>query len=154
APRPLLFANSDNDRIFPMDGNRRIIARLRQLYKMYDKPELVDEYVSKGGHDYRSDLRVAVFKWINKHLKHDTGEVKDDDSKPLEGKELRVFPEDKDIPKDALNGKIDETFVPLAKVTLPKQSEFAEWKKGLLKELREKSFRALPAEIPRLQMKA
>ena len=40
APRPLLFANSDKDGIFPMDGNRRIIERLRTLYKMYGKPEL------------------------------------------------------------------------------------------------------------------
>src|SRR5262245_22091134 len=77
APRPLLFANSDNDRIFPMDGNRRIIARLRALYQMCGKPDLVDEYVSVGGHDYRPDLRVAVFKWINKHLKGDTSPVKD-----------------------------------------------------------------------------
>src|SRR5262249_45671231 len=144
APRPLLFANSDNDRIFPMDGNRRIIARLRQLYKMYDKPELVEEYVSKGGHDYRPDLRIAVFKWINKRLKHDAGAVKDADFKPLEGRELRVFPEDKDIPKDALNGKIDETFVPLAKVKLPNEGDFSEWKKGLLKKLREMSFRRFP----------
>jgi cephalosporin-C deacetylase-like acetyl esterase len=148
APRPLLFANSDNDGIFPMDGNRRIIARLRQLYKMYDKPDLVDDYVSKGGHEYRPDLRIAVFKWINKHLKHETGEVKDADFKPLEGKELRVFPEDKDIPKDAINGKIDETFVPLAKVKLPKEGEFVEWQKGLLKELREKSFRPFSSPIP------
>ena len=59
APRPLLFANSDNDKIFPMDGNRRIIERLRKVYKMYDKPNLVDDYVSQGGHDYRPDLRVA-----------------------------------------------------------------------------------------------
>lgn len=151
APRALLFANSDNDRIFPMDGNRRIIARLRQLYKMYDKPELVDDYVSKGGHAYRPDLRIAVFKWINKHLKHDTGEVKDADFKPLPGKELRVFPEEKDIPKDALNGKIDETFVPKAQVKLPKKEEFEDWKNRLLKELREKSFRALPNEIPPLK---
>ena len=62
----------DNDPIFPMDGNRRIIARLRKIYKMYGKPDLVDEYVSKGGHDYRPDLRVAIFKFINKHLKGDT----------------------------------------------------------------------------------
>jgi hypothetical protein len=27
APKPLLFANSDNDSIFPMTGNKRIIAR-------------------------------------------------------------------------------------------------------------------------------
>src|SRR5262249_49942040 len=65
APRPMLFANSDNDRIFPMDGNRRIIAQLRQVYKLDGKPDLVDDYVSKGGHDYRPDLRLAIFKWIN-----------------------------------------------------------------------------------------
>jgi hypothetical protein len=148
APRPLLFANSDNDSIFPMDGNRRVIARLRQLYKMYDKPELVDDYVSKGGHAYRPDLRIAVFKWINKHLKGETGAVKDAAFKPLPGKELRVFPEEKDVPKDALNGKIDETFVKRANVKLPEEGKLAEWKKGLLKELREKSFRAFPDRIP------
>jgi cephalosporin-C deacetylase-like acetyl esterase len=148
APRPMLFANSDNDRIFPMDGNRRIIARLRQLYQMYDKPELVDEYISKGGHEDRPDLRVAAFQWMNKHLKHDASEVKHVETKPLPGKELRVFPEEKDIPKDAINGKIDETFVPTANVKLPKEGEFAEWKKGLMKGLRHKSFRSLPERVP------
>jgi cephalosporin-C deacetylase-like acetyl esterase len=148
APRPLLFANSDNDRIFPMDGNRRIITRLRELYQLYDKPELVDDYVSKGGHDYRPDLRVAIFKWINKHLKHDTGEVKDADFKPLEGKLLRVFAEDSDMPKDAVNGRIDETFVPRAEVNLPKEGEFAQWKKAMLTKLREQSFRTFPERIP------
>jgi cephalosporin-C deacetylase-like acetyl esterase len=144
APRPMLFANSDNDRIFPMDGNRRLIERLRRLYKMYDKPDLVDDYVSKGGHDYRPDLRIAVFKWFNKYLKNDTGEVKDADFTPLPGKELRVFPDDKDIPADALNGKIDETFVRRAEVKLPESGKFDEWKTGLMKQLREQSFRMLP----------
>src|SRR5579872_4472742 len=57
APRPLLFANSDADTIFPMDGNRRVMAKLRQVYKMYDKADLVNEYVSKGDHEDRIDLR-------------------------------------------------------------------------------------------------
>jgi cephalosporin-C deacetylase-like acetyl esterase len=149
APRPMLFANSDNDPIFPMDGNRRIIAKLRQVYKMYDKPDLVDDYVSKGGHDYRPDLRLAIFKWINKHLKNDTGPVKDAEFKPLPGKELRVFAEDKDLPKDAINGKIDETFVKRAEVKPPEKGQFAEWKKGMLKALRESSFRAFAAEFPK-----
>jgi cephalosporin-C deacetylase-like acetyl esterase len=148
APRPLLFANSDKDPIFPMDGNRRIIARLRQAYKMCDKPDLVDDYVSKGGHDYRPDLRVAVFKWFNKHLRAETREVKDAEYKLLPGKELRVFPEDKDVPKDALNGKIDETFVKRAEVTLPEKGKFTEWKKRMMKELTERSFRTFPERIP------
>jgi cephalosporin-C deacetylase-like acetyl esterase len=148
APRPLLFCNSDNDPIFPMDGNRRIIARLRQVYQMYGKPELVDDYVSKGGHAYRPDLRIAIFKWINKHLKDDTGPVKDADFKELLGKELRVFPEDKDLPTDAINGKIDETFVPLAQVKLPEAGKFDAWRNGLLKDLRARSFRTFPKQIP------
>jgi cephalosporin-C deacetylase-like acetyl esterase len=148
APRPMLFANSDNDRIFPMDGNRRIIARLRQLYKMYDKPELVDDYVSAGGHDYRPDLRVAIFKWINKHLKNDTGPVKDAEFKLFPNEQLRVFAEDKDVPTDAINGKIDETFVPRSAVVLPEAGKFEEWKQGIIKQLREKSFRAFPERIP------
>ncbi len=152
APRPLLFANSDDDKIFPMDGNRRIIERLRKLYRMYDRPEPVEEYVSKGGHDYRPDLRVAIFQWINRHVKNDTSPVKDADFKPLEGKQLRVFPEDSDVPKDALNGKIDETFVPRAQVKLPEAGKFEEWKKGLVKELREKSFRAFPERVPKADL--
>jgi dienelactone hydrolase len=144
APRPLLFANSDSDRIFPMDGNRRIIERLRQLYRMYDKPDLVEEYVSKGDHAYRADLRVAIFQFINKHLKGDNGAVKDADFKELPGKELRVFPEDKDLPVDALNDRIDQTFVARAAITLPKADGFAPWKQNLLKQLRQKWFRELP----------
>jgi dienelactone hydrolase len=149
APRPLLFANSDHDNLFPMDGNRRIIERLRKVYKMYDKPDLVDEYVSEGEHAYRPDLRVAIFKFINKHLKNDKSEVKDVDFKLLAGKELRVFAEDKDLPKDAINGKIDETFVKRADVKLPEEGKFAEWKMGMMKELRGKSFRGWPDNIPK-----
>jgi dienelactone hydrolase len=149
APRPLLFANSDADPIFPMDGNRRIMAKLNKLYRMLGKPDLVDEYVSRGGHAYRPDLRVAVFRFMNKHLHGETaGKVKDVDFTPIEGKQLRVFPTDDDIPRDAINGKIDETFVPRAKVPLPKKGEFAEWKKGLLAALKERPLRGLPEPLP------
>jgi dienelactone hydrolase len=149
APKPLLFANSDNDSIFPMDGNRRIVARLRQCYEMLGKPENVAEHVSKGGHAYRPDLRIAIYKFINKHLKGEVGEVKDADFPKIDGKDLRVFPEDKDLPKDAINATVDEVFVPKADVKLPEKSEdFKTWKVGLVKQLREKSFRALPEKVP------
>jgi cephalosporin-C deacetylase-like acetyl esterase len=148
APRPLLFCNSDKDSIFPMDGNERIIARLRKLYAMYGKPDFVNDHVSHGGHDYRPDLRIAIFQWINKHLKNEMGPVEDANFKPIAGKELRVFPEVKDIPKDAINSKIDESFVAKADVKLPEAGKFEEWKKGLMKELQEKTFRAFPERIP------
>ncbi|HZU35800.1 MAG TPA: prolyl oligopeptidase family serine peptidase [Gemmataceae bacterium] len=148
APRPLLFCNSDHDPIFPMDGNKRIIARLRKLYQLYGKPELFDAYVSHGGHDYRPDLRIAIFKWINKHLKKDTGPVEDANFPTISGKELRVFPEDKDLPKDAINGRIDETFVSRAHATLPEPGKFDEWKRKLIRRLREQCFRQFPTTMP------
>ena len=119
APRPMLFANSDADAIFPMPGNRRIIDRLRKLYKMHDKADLVDEYVSVGGHDYRPDLRLAIFKWFDKHLKGETRPIEDAEFKVIPGRSLRVFPEDADLPKDQINDRIDETFVARVKVKLP-----------------------------------
>src|SRR5262249_17923008 len=151
APRPLLFANSDHDPIFPMDGNRRIIARLRKLYQMYGKPGLVDEYVSKGGHAYRPGVRLAIFKWINRHAKNDNGPVKDVDFKPIAGKDLRVFPEDKDLPKDQVNSKIDETFVFRQAVELPKKDSFKDWKQELVRQLRNYSFHSFPQRVPKVE---
>jgi len=149
APKPLMFANSDNDPIFPMDGNRRIIARLRHCYDLLGKKDLVEEYVSKGGHDYRPDLRLAIFGFFNKHLKNDTGPIKDADFAKTEGKDLRVFPEDKDLPKDQINDRVDELFVPAVDVKLPeKKEDFAAWKAGLVKKLCESSFRAIPEKVP------
>jgi dienelactone hydrolase len=148
APRPLLFCNSDQDRIFPMDGNRRIIDRLRKIYKLYGKPSLVEEFVSSGGHDYRKDLRIAIFQWFNKHLKKDVAPVKDADSEPLPGKGLRVFPTDADIPRDAINSKIDQSFVRPAALAPPEDEKFEEWKDGLLKRLRRLTFRTFPERIP------
>lgn len=144
APRPMLFANSDNDLIFPMDGNRRIIDRLRQVYRLYDKPDLVDDHVSKGGHDYRPDLRLAIFRWINRHLKKDTSAIEDAKDEPVAGKELRVFPTDDDLPKDSRNDRIDETFIRLARPRLPDTGAFDAWKRGLMGRLREGPFFGLP----------
>ncbi len=150
--KPLLFANSDNDSIFPMDGNRRIIARLRTCYDMLGSKGNVDDYVSKGGHDYRPDLRIAVFSFLNKHLKGEVGTVKDADFPKIDGKDLRVFPEEKDLPKDAINATVDEVFVPKAEVKLPeKKEDFAAWKAGMVKRLRETSFRAIPEQVPTMK---
>ncbi|MBP3958956.1 prolyl oligopeptidase family serine peptidase [Gemmata sp. G18] len=148
APKPLLFANSDDDKIFPMTGNKRIIERLRKCYALFGAKDNVDEHVSKGGHDYRPDLRVAIFEFFHKHLKGDKTPVKDADFRKIEGKELRAFAEDKDIPKDAINATADETFVPAAKVALPTEKNFKDWKADLMKQLRAKVFRTLPEKIP------
>ncbi len=159
APRPMLFTNSDADAIFPMDANDRDINRLERTYSLYGASDLVDAFVSIGGHAYRRDIRQAAYRFINLHLKGDPRAVSDSETDLItgEGKEkrypippekLRVFPGDSDVPKDELNTTIDRHFVPVAEVAPPKPGEFDAWKTPLLKELRRVSFGYFPERIP------
>lgn len=159
-PRPLLFANSDNDRIFPMSANERVINRLERLYAHFGLGDRVEAVVSVGGHAYRRDLRRAVFEFMNRHLKEDARPVEDPDAglgpegKPRHsGKELRVFPEDSDLPADAVNGRVDEIFPVLARSELPAPGGFEAWRRHLLGEIRARVFAGLsedpaPERVP------
>ena len=158
APRALLFVNSDNDSIFPMDANQRVINRLERVYSLYGMSDFVDSVVSIGGHAYRQDIRQAAFRFINMHLKNDARVVTDSEvdlvtesgneqQHPIEPEKLRVFPKDSDIPADQLNTTIDEHFVPVAAVAPPRQGQYETWKVALLTELRRVVFRYFPQRI-------
>ena len=159
APRALLFVNSDQDRIFPMDANRRVINRLEQVYSLYGASDFVDSVVSIGGHAYRQDIRQAAYRFINMHLKNDPRVVEDSEvdlvtgsgdkrRHPIEPERLRVFPEDSDIPSDEINTTIDQHFVPIANVELPKKGQYETWKAVVQAELRRVTFRYFPERIP------
>jgi hypothetical protein len=165
APRPMLFINSDNDRIFPMDANERISGRLERLYSLYRASDRVDAIVSVGGHAYRQDIREAAYRFINAHLKGDARPIGDSEIDivsegsnpgpyPITPEKLRVFPTDADLPRDQLNTKIDEHFVPLAKVQTPQRGEFDAWKKRLIAELKRFSFGCFPETIPPATVKS
>ncbi|MBL8820226.1 MAG: prolyl oligopeptidase family serine peptidase [Planctomyces sp.] len=158
APRPMLFINSDQDPIFPMDANERIINRLERLYRLYGAGNHVDAVVSAGGHAYREDIRRSAYEFLNLHLRHDAKPVTDserdvvsegvaDGPYPIPPERLRVFPQDEDLPKDQKNTIIDELFVPMASVSLPEQGKVSEWQSEILRELRRVTFRSLPESI-------
>jgi dienelactone hydrolase len=159
APRPLLFTNSDKDGIFPMDANERVINSLERAYSLYGAGDMVDAFVSLGGHAYRADIRRAVYRFINIHLKDDPRLVTDGEADlvtgegknrqyPIPPEKLRVFPADSDLPADPLNATIDEHFVPVAQVEPPKEGEFKPWRRSLEAELRRVTFRCFPERIP------
>jgi cephalosporin-C deacetylase-like acetyl esterase len=159
APRPMLFVNSDNDRIFPMDANERITNRLERLYSLHGASDRVDAVVSVGGHAYRQDIRQAAYRFINAHLKGDArpitdseidivSEGRDPGPYPIAPEKLRVFSTDADLPRDEMNTKIDQHFVPIAKVDPPAAGQFDAWKQKLVAELRRVSFRTLPQTVP------
>ena len=159
APRPMLFTNSDQDDIFPMDANQRVINSLERIYSLYGAGDFVDSLVSIGGHAYRQDIRQAAYRFINMHLKNDPRVVNDSEvdlvtgpedkrQYPIAAEKLRVFPQDSDIPKDQLNTTIDQHFVPMAKVQPPKEGQYEAWRAPLLAELRRVAFGYFPERIP------
>jgi len=147
-PRPLLFVNSDADAIFPMTGNIRTIERLRKFYAILGQPGHVDAFVAPGPHKDVPPLRLAAFRWINRFLKGDDAPVAEPDAYPtIEGKELRAFPGD--LPKDEINTRIDQIFVPKAEVAVPATPrKLSALRSKLLDELRQTTFRAWPRKRP------
>ncbi len=145
APRPMLFENSGHDTIFPMTGNDRIRARLEKLYGLYTKKpaDLFDIGVTPGGHEDNVELRLMAYRWINKHLKGDNKPVTEPLLEPEKGENLRAFPGN--LPADEINSKIDESFVPLANVTPPRdEARFHAWRERTIAELRRLSFAGHP----------
>ncbi len=164
APRPMLFMNSDQDAIFPMDANGRITNRMERCYSLFGASDRFDTVVSVGGHEYREDLRRARYQFLNMHLKGDARPVTDGENDlvtgdranpvhPIDPEKMRAFPTDADIPKDELNTTIDEHFVPLAKNTAPTtKAEYEAERKRLLAELKRVVFRPLPEVIPAAEL--
>ena len=158
-PRPLMFVNSDNDGIFPMSGNNRVINRLSWLYARFGEGDKVSAVVSVGGHGYRTDLRREIFEFFNRYLKHSVEPVTDPNgglatvsgdkgTHFIEHSRLRVFPTDADVPANAINARTDRFFITPAKVDVPTAGNFAAWRSALLDRLKEMTFNAWPASAP------
>src|SRR5262249_349518 len=54
---------------------------------------------------------------------------------------------DRDVPKDAINGRVDEAFVKRAVISLASGESFGDWKKRMVQRVREHSFRGFPERI-------
>jgi dienelactone hydrolase len=153
APRPLLFVNSDQDVYFPMAANERVFNRLEKFYARLGAGDRVQAVVSVGGHAYRTDIRRAVAEFFNRTLKGDARPVQDADAgllpaRDLDRRELRVFPADSDLPRNAQNARIDEIFVPSAVLDLPSAEGLGPWREALLGRLRARCFGAWPDRDP------
>ncbi len=138
APRPLLISNTDKDNIFPLGGVIRVHESTRRIYEMLDAGKNLGLQIAEGPHKDTQPLNIGAFHWFERFLKGkdlmDT--IAEPAVKVFKPEELRVFTE---IPKDEINTRIDETFVPVANPPVPQTKE--EWEKmrdGWMKVLREK----------------
>jgi hypothetical protein len=99
------------------------------------------------------ELRLMACRWINRFLKGDDQPVRELELPIIAGTDLRVFPNDADLPKDAINATIDETFVPRARFDPPRNlKEFDELTRTLDQRLREKVFCEWPEQTPVAQV--
>lgn len=151
APRPLLLGNSDKDDIFPVPGYRRLAEKTRAIYELYGAGNKFALLETQGPHTDTPELRAGAFKWMNRWLKNDTGEVSEGKFERFTPEQLKVFAK---IPEDAINTSIQDTFIKPATIALPKAPEVTRsWWPGekakLEQALKEKVFRNWPSQAPR-----
>ena len=147
APRPLLLVNTDKDGIFPLDGVMRVYWKLRGLYDLHDAANDLGPLIGEGGHKDTQELQVGAFRWFNKKLKGEDPVIEKAAAKLFEPEQLKVFPKDQ-LPPDAINGRVHETFVPTAAApAVPETSEaWAKQRDGWMEALRQKCFRGWPTD--------
>jgi dienelactone hydrolase len=145
APRPLLIANTDQDRIFPLEGVMDVYKQVRRLYELAGKLDQLGLQIAFGPHDDTQVLQVHAFQWFNHHFKGDDRPIDTLAESYFDPQELKVF---ETVPGDEINTRVDDEFAPLAaEPAIPQsheqwQSQRCQW----LRLLREKCFGGWPEE--------
>jgi hypothetical protein len=122
APRPLLLANSDKDKIFPLDGVQRVHQQLKKIYRLYGAEDKLGLLITDGPHKDTQDLQVPTFRWMDRWLKGQESVISEPAEKRFTSKDLKVFAK---IPTDQGNTTIHDRFVPAAGSSVPATA--AEW---------------------------
>lgn len=111
APRPMLISNTDRDIMFPVEGVFRIYRQVRQIYEQLGVADQLALNITAGPHKDEQELRVHAFRWFNRHFYDRYDLVEKTAVKFFEPEQLRVF---KELPTDARNARIDESFNSIA----------------------------------------
>jgi len=144
APRPLMILNTDDDRIFPLDGVSRIFNQVRHIYDLHGARDKLGLVITPGGHKDTQPLRVPAFNWFNRHLKGEEPPITIAAEKLFEPEQLKVFEK---LPADELNTKIQDHFIRVATGQGQLNSKKA------LADLKRKTFGGWPAKPGGLKIK-
>lgn len=155
APRALLLGNSDADAIFPVPGYRRLADKVRRVYDLYGAADRFALLETKGPHKDTPELRAGAYRWLNRWLKQDKGDVAEREWAKLPPQRLKVLDR---APADAINATVHETFLRPAVIELPQSPAVVRsWWEGkreeLKKQLKERSFGGWPSSPPPLDAK-
>jgi dienelactone hydrolase len=147
APRALLVCNTDKDAIFPIDGVFKVYQNARRIYSLLGVEKNIGLQVAEGPHKDLQPLNTGAFHWFERFLKGaDPMQVIDEGArKCLEAEDLKVF---KELPKDQINTRVDEVFVPQAKspAVAASKSDWEKQREAWMADLRDQVFHGWPKD--------
>ncbi|MGH9936835.1 MAG: prolyl oligopeptidase family serine peptidase, partial [Blastocatellia bacterium] len=112
APRPLLLHNSSEDPYYPPEGYQRVFKRVQSLYGLSGAAEKAGIFEAPGGHDYTQAEREKAVEWSEWWLRGERAKITERPFEKIPGAQLSAF--GGDLPKDAINHKIQELLIPTA----------------------------------------
>ena len=147
APRPLLICSGRKDIDFPPDGYHEVFTRAKRIYDLHGGSDRIREVDDDVGHSDIPLFLKEARQWMQRWLRNDATPVEIEPSP----KAQRETPEDLAClakpPADAVNARIHDTFIPLARTkTWTKLEDWNGRREELAKELKEKVFRWFPRE--------
>ncbi len=143
APKPLLMAHGKKDDLFPVVGYEDFEHRISSLYTGYGKQEFFSNVVVDTGHEDSTFLREKVIRFFDKQFLQKENRNLDMDYSDAPEDQLDVFAGN--VPADAMNFRVHETFTTPAVKTYRSASEWQARAAQLLPTLREKVFAGVKA---------
>jgi cephalosporin-C deacetylase-like acetyl esterase len=64
APRRQLLVNADADRGFPMDAFTEMADKIREIYRLYKRPDALETAVTPGAHSDTEAIRLPVYSFF------------------------------------------------------------------------------------------
>jgi len=75
APCPFMLTAGEEDRIFPVDGVRDIVAAAQAAYARAGVPERFRALVFSGGHGFPAAVREEAYRFLDRWLKAERAQV-------------------------------------------------------------------------------
>jgi len=153
APRPLLFGEGKQDRLFPVPGYLEVKQEVGKLYSAYHHAEEFQLLEVDTGHQDSDFLREQVIHWFDKYLMDVPRRQLDMAYTNTPPEQLTVF--GGQPPADARNGRVSEFFT--TRPPSPEYKTMAAWSQRraeLIEDLHWKVFRAMPDKLRNLRLEA
>jgi cephalosporin-C deacetylase-like acetyl esterase len=150
APRPLYMMHGKQDTLFPIPGYEEFEAKVGAFYRAYGSGEKFKNTVVDTGHQDSDFLREQAIRWFDRHLMQVPERSIDLTTDRESAENLAVFAGSP--PPQALNFRVHELLTANQSLEVPKSAaSWAARRQALIEKLRERVFRAFPANPPTLE---